>query len=371
MNGNIYINGLIGTRLNEKGEVEEKGVELLDVILQVKNQPKAESFTVYINSPGGYVDVGFEIHDYLKSLGKPIKTVGQGMVASIATVIFMAGSQRVLKPNTEFFLHLPGGGIDGNSEEIEMYSKEMKEVEKKILNFYTETTGLTENEILPLLRKETFLNSDEALKLGFATEKTEASRAVAYFKDKPKKSKMSKKDKGIIAKLKAIVNGLPVTNKIVFDAEGNELDFYELEDDATIEVGAKANYDGTAADGEYKVASEDDPEVVLTYVFERGVLTEIIVPEAEEEEDEMTALKAENESLKTQLAEKETEVTALGEKVTALKADNKTFKKAFAAIKALESEKDPKQSPKQKSSNQPAARSNRIAEGITNLKNKK
>src|SRR5690625_5103242 len=88
MNGNIYINGLIGTRLNEKGEVEEKGVELLDVILQVKNQPKAESFTVYINSPGGYVDVGFEIHDYLKSLGKPIKTVGQGMVASIATVIF-------------------------------------------------------------------------------------------------------------------------------------------------------------------------------------------------------------------------------------------------------------------------------------------
>ncbi|HET8838038.1 MAG TPA: Clp protease ClpP [Flavobacteriaceae bacterium] len=372
MNGNIYINGCIGTFLDENGNVKEKGVELIDVIMQVKNQPKATSFTVYINSPGGYVDTGFDIYDYLKSLNKPIKTVGQGMVASIATVIYMAGDQRMLRPNTEFMIHLPAGGVEGTASEIEGYSKYLKETEKRILKFYEQTAGLTENEIMPLLRNETFLNSDEALKLGFATEKTIASQAVAYFKTNPKQKKMSKKENGIIAKMKAILSGLPITNKIVFDAEGNELDFYELEDDATIEVGAKANYDGKAAEGEFKVPSDDDPEIVLTYIFESGVLTEIIVPEVENaDDDELTALKAENESLKTQLAEKETEVTALGEEVTALKGDNKTYKKAFAAIKALESEKEPKQSTKQKQSNQPAARVNRIAEGITNLKNKK
>ena len=67
------------------------------------------------------------------------------------------------------------------------------------------------------------------------------------------------------------------------------MDFYELEEGATIELGAKANYDGRPADGEYKVPSEEDSTVVLTYVFENGVLTEIKEPEVvveEEPEDE-------------------------------------------------------------------------------------
>ena len=97
MTGNIYINGSIGTFYDENGNVLDQGVNLLDVILQVKNQPKAEAFKVYIDSPGGYVDVGFEIYDYLKSLNKPITTIGQGLVASIATVIFMAGGHKKAK----------------------------------------------------------------------------------------------------------------------------------------------------------------------------------------------------------------------------------------------------------------------------------
>jgi len=143
MKGNIYINGIIGTIIDAEGNTE-KGVELLDVILQVKNQPKADSFNVYVNSPGGAVNTGFEIYDYLTSLSKPIKTIGQGIIASIATVIFMAGTERELRKGTEFFLHLPRGGVNGSSDDITIYAKTIKDVEKRILKFYQDNTGLSE-----------------------------------------------------------------------------------------------------------------------------------------------------------------------------------------------------------------------------------
>src|SRR5690606_24398389 len=369
-NGNIYINGCIGTFLDENGNVKEKGVELIDVIMQVKNQPKATSYTVYINSPGGYVDTGFDIYDYLKSLNKPIKTVGQGMVASIATVIYMAGDQRMLRPNTEFMIHLPAGGVEGTASEIEGYSKYLKETEKRILKFYEQTAGLTENEIMPLLRNETFLNNDEAYKLGFATEKSIQIEPVARFhKDnKQKPNKQMSKDKGIIAKMKAILNGLPITNKVVFDAEGKELDFYELEDGATIETGAKANVDGKAAEGEYLVQSEEDPEIVFTYVFEAGVLIEIKEPVADDvvddTEEEMTALKAEVETLKTQVQE----ITA---RKTELETENKNFKKAIMAIKNLETTEDPKPTTKQPVSNRTVEPKNATSEAVANWRKNK
>ena len=83
MQGNIFINGLIGSFGTEQG------VELIDIIQQVKKQPNATSFKVNINSEGGAVDVGFDIYNYLRSLGKPIETFGSGLVASIATVNLM------------------------------------------------------------------------------------------------------------------------------------------------------------------------------------------------------------------------------------------------------------------------------------------
>lgn len=76
MTGNIYISGQIGTFDGVPG------VELIDVIGQVKKQPQASAFNVHINSEGGLVDVGFYIYHYLKTLGKHITTIGSGIVAS-------------------------------------------------------------------------------------------------------------------------------------------------------------------------------------------------------------------------------------------------------------------------------------------------
>lgn len=372
MNGNIYINGNIGSFLDANGNTEQ-GVNLLDVILQVKNQPKAESFTVYIDSPGGYVDTGFEIYDYLKGLNKPITTIGQNMVASIATVIYMVGGTRILRPNTDFLIHLPSGGVQGNSQDIENYSKYIKDVEKRVVKFYNEATGLEDSAILPLLEKETILTTEQAFKLGFSTEKSIASPVVAYF-NKPKTETMSKKEGGILSMIADILKGAgikddaPATNKIIFTDDQKELDFYELADGDVIEVGAKANYDGKAANGEYKAPSEEDPNVIITYVFVNGTLDDIQEPEAEvNEEDEM---RKEIESLKEQLATSETAKVEVETAITALKLENKNYKNAIAQIQKLETEKAPATAKREKPSEEIKKPVNSFAAGINNLKNR-
>lgn len=310
MQGNIYINGLIGSWGSEIG------VELIDVIQQVKKQPEATSFKVHINSEGGAVDVGFDIYNYLKSLNKPVEVVGSGRVMSIATVIFMAGEKRILKEGTQFMIHLPWGGIDGTAEEIEAYSKEVKYVEDKLIKFYTEVTATTKEAVFPLLRNETYLTSEQALDLGFTTAQYMPVAARVYFNSNIDKSmtNLKEEDKSWLEdQFNKIANAFKpkkeeIKNVMLQDANGATLDFPDVAEDAMPQVGDVATVDGEPAEGEYLMPSGE------TYVFAAGELTEIIAAEGGEEED-VEALKSENESLREQLealnAEKETLSTEL------------------------------------------------------------
>lgn len=306
MQGNIYINGLIGTFGSEIG------VELIDIIQQVKQQPDAESYKVHINSEGGEVGVGFDIYNYLKSLNKPVHMVGSGRVMSIATVIFMAGQTRILKEGTQFMIHLPWGGIDGTAEEIEAYSKEVKAVEDKLIKFYTEVTATSKEAVFPLLRNETHLNDEQSLDLGFTTAKYIPVAARAYFNSNTNKSmtNLNEEDKSWLqTQLDALGAKIfnskkeEIKNVMLQDANGVTLDFADVAEDAMPQVGDVATVDGEPAEGEYVMPSGE------TYVFAAGELTEIIAADSGEDED-VEALKSENANLKEQLealnAEKET-----------------------------------------------------------------
>jgi ATP-dependent Clp endopeptidase proteolytic subunit ClpP len=296
MEGTIYINGLIGSYEGQKG------TELIDIIQQVKSQPEATSFRVHINSEGGVVDTGFDIFNYIKSLKLPITTVGSGLVASIATVIFMAGDKRILTSGTEFMIHSPMGGIDGTADEIEAYAQSVRDCENKLIKFYTNQTGLSVDAIAPLLKNETWLTEDQATSLGFATSLNEPILAKAYLKlnnDKP----MTKEDKSWIEeKFSAILNTFKkqIVNIVLQDANGVAIDFAEVMEGETPEVGAIATIDGQPAEGKYVMPDGS------TYIFLAGELTEIVL--AEDTNQEL-------EDLRKQLAEKEAELQANATKI--------------------------------------------------------
>lgn len=312
MEGNIFITGLIGSL------PMETGVELIDVIQQVKKQPNATSFTVHINSEGGVVDTGFDIYNYLRSLNVPIKTVGSGLVASIATVIFMAGDTRILREGTQFMIHLPMGGMDGTADQMEAYSKEIRVAEKKLIDFYKNAINTTDEAIRPLLVNETWLSNEQALNLGFATIEN-MPVAVAYFTNNLNtNNKMTEADKTWIETLFAPIKALvkkPITAITVTDANGVIIEFADLVEGDLPKVDDKATVDGQPAEGEFLQTDG------TTYVFTAGSLVEIkdAAADSEEDSEETQALKAENEALKAELATVTASFTALETSVTNLK----------------------------------------------------
>jgi len=306
MTGNIYISGQIGTFDGITG------IELIDVVSQVKKQPKATAYNVHINSEGGLVDVGFDIYQYLKSLKKPITTIGSGIVASIATVIFMAGDKRQVRENTPFMIHLPWGGSMGTADELEQFADQLRAIEKKMVGFYKKALNVQEQAIMPLLKNETWLTGRQLAALGFTTSRQVKAAAKAFINpNSTMRGTFTDNDRhwmeGLFTKVLAKFKSAHIFNKVVQDATGAELDFTDLPDDAVIEVGATATVDGSPAEGEYLLPDG------YTYVFEAGELTEIIEPE---EDTEAASLRTENKALKRQLNTIKSEVLALKKQVT-------------------------------------------------------
>ncbi|MBE99316.1 head maturation protease, ClpP-related [Flavobacterium coralii] len=321
MIGNIYISGVIG----EYDDI--KGVTLIDIVSQVKKVPDATEYIVHINSEGGLVDTGFDIYNYLRSLGKPITTIGSGIVASIATVIYMAGDTRKLVDGTKFMIHNPWGEIKGNASEMSAYADMLLKVEKQMLDFYKKALNLTEEAIAPLLRDEVFLNTEQLTALGFVTSEPMqvAAKAVINTKTNDKMNKEDKEAKGILASIEKMLKKFTgFKAKMVQDATGTEINFEELADGDAIAVGAKATIGGEPAEGEHVMPDGS------TYVFVAGELTEI---REAEEDAEMAALQQENDQLKSEKETLAAEKEAAVAEAAQAKAKLKEIEKDVANLK--------------------------------------
>jgi len=262
MEGKININGEIGV-----------DITLLDVIRQVKNQPLATSFLVKIHSEGGYVDDGFAIHDYLKNLDKekPVTTYTT-MAYSIASVIFMAGSQRLMPNHAEnvYMIHLPWIQVYGDTIELNGYLDSLKQAENRLVNFYTETLSIDKDTVFSLLKYETMMNSDYCLDLGIATGLEIPFKAVAKLHNNKENNEQSLMNK-LTKTVDAIYNKVfGIKAELVLqDATGLELVFPNLEASDVASVDDKVTVDGQPAEGEYLMPDG------TTVIAQNGVVTEI------------------------------------------------------------------------------------------------
>lgn len=303
----IYINGLIGSY---NGNV---GVELIDVISQVKKYPEATSYRVYINSEGGVCDVGHSIYSYLNTIGKPVTTVARGLVASIATVPFLAGDVRIIEPDARLMIHNPWGECRGDVDDLELAAIEMRAEENKLISLYSKITGISKDGLDALMKNETYLSADKAIELGFATESLNQMKAVAYLNT----NNMSNK---IMAKLDEILSSFSKTKAMAMDltsADGKKVvvEFADGVEDGMPEAGDKISVDGTPLSGDVVMSDGS------TVKAEGGVITEVVpVVAAEEaapeEVNEIEALKAELETYKAKVAALETDKVEFETKTT-------------------------------------------------------
>lgn len=327
----IYIYGVIDSWQDNASE-DYGYVNLTGIKKQLDSQPNFKEIEVHIHSEGGVVSEGFAIHDFLRSQGVPVTTIIDGMCASIATVVLLAGDIRVGTENAKPFIHNPWGMATGDKNEIRKYADELDVIENDIADFYASKTKLTKEKALEYMRNETTFTSNEALTNGLLTKIESVMRAVALLKHKS--IKMAKEDltkedvkgmfDGVLNAIKNIGKKAKILNKTVTDANGVDVVFPDVEDDATEVVGDKATIDGAAAEGDVLMPSGE------TYVFAAGVLTEI--KPSEEEEEDVEALKQKITDLETELADAKNQAQASKAKAKEHKTEVKNLKKEVETI---------------------------------------
>lgn len=124
--------------------------------------------TLWINSPGGDVFAAAQIYNMLMDYPGHVTVKIDGLAASAASVIAMAGSQVEMSPVAMMMIHNPITVAIGDSKEMQKAIDMLAEVKESIVNAYEIKTGLSRNKISRLMDAETWFNAKKAVELGFA-----------------------------------------------------------------------------------------------------------------------------------------------------------------------------------------------------------
>ena len=128
-----------------------------------------EDIEVTINSYGGLVDEGNEIYTELMNYAGQV-TVNVVMAGSAASIIAMAGNPTNISPVGQIMIHNVSMYAGGDYHDMEKASEILKQSNNSLANAYMLKTGLSKEELLEKMDKETWLTADEAVELGFADE---------------------------------------------------------------------------------------------------------------------------------------------------------------------------------------------------------
>lgn len=170
----IYIYGAIGESMWEDSIGAKQFSEELKKI-----PDSVREIDVRLNSPGGDVFAGYAIYNQLKQ-HKAKKTVYiDGLAASIASVIALAGDQIIMGEGAQFMVHKSWTMAFGNSFELERVIERLESIDEQLISLYTKKTKKPRAEIRDMVEKETWLNAEEAVEMGFADKVVEGDVRIA------------------------------------------------------------------------------------------------------------------------------------------------------------------------------------------------
>lgn len=141
---------------------------------------------VYINSYGGEVAEGLAIYNALRRHKAKVRTFCDGFACSIASVIFMAGDERIMNEASLLMIHNAWTWASGNAAELRKQAEDLDKITQASVEAYKAHSTLKEEEIKALMDNETWILPSEAISYGFATavEKTEKANTSQNAKAK-------------------------------------------------------------------------------------------------------------------------------------------------------------------------------------------
>lgn len=194
--------------------------------------PDIEVINVHINSYGGEVAEGLAIHNLLRNHKAKVRTYCDGFACSSASVVFMAGDERIMNTASLLFIHNAWMYTAGNASQLRKQADDLDTITQASINAYMQHVNITEDKLKELLDEETWLLPSEALEMGFATsivgetatEKAAASARKALFNLLAKKEAETISIDAIVDKLfeRVAADFKQLNDKTINDADGKE-----------------------------------------------------------------------------------------------------------------------------------------------------
>lgn len=160
-----------------------------------------KTLNIYINSPGGDVFAGQAIYSMLKRHKADKNVYIDGLAASIASVVAMAGDTVYMPQNAMIMMHNPWTFGVGNAKDFRKLADDLEKIKETLIAAYSNHSALLRDEIISLMDEETWLTADECYEYGFC-DVVEKEKQIAALIDKALLEKYSNTPKRFLARLK-------------------------------------------------------------------------------------------------------------------------------------------------------------------------
>ena len=136
---------------------------------QLEKLAGVTQINVHINSYGGEVSEGLAIYNALRRHPAQITTTCDGMACSIASVIFMAGDERIMSESSLLMIHNAYTFAAGDAAELRKQADDVETINEASKTAYLSRVSISEEELASMMDAETFILPDDAVSMGFAT----------------------------------------------------------------------------------------------------------------------------------------------------------------------------------------------------------
>ena len=144
------------------------GDEITPKLFRNELESDSGNITVWINSPGGDVFAAAQIYNMLKEYSGKVTVKIDGIAASAASVVAMAGSEVLMSPVANMMIHNPATIAIGDSEEMLRAKRMLDDVKESIINAYHIKTKQSRDALSEMMNTEFWMDAHKAVELGFA-----------------------------------------------------------------------------------------------------------------------------------------------------------------------------------------------------------
>ena len=147
---------------------DEKDKDAYGIVKELESLD-ADSINVHINSYGGEGSEGLAIHNTLRNCNCKVTTYCDGFACSAASVIFMAGDERIMNSASLLMIHNAWTYAAGNANDLRKQAEDLDKITQASVKAYMRCASISEEELKRLMDEETWITAEEAMNYGLAT----------------------------------------------------------------------------------------------------------------------------------------------------------------------------------------------------------